>query len=138
MRNVAILGSGIAGLSLGYWLKRSNDVSFKIFEKNNCYGGLARSFEWHGFNYDIATHRFYTNDNDVLSSMLSMVAMSRQIRRSKLFIFDSWVNEPINPSELMKLIPFENKVELLLDLITQKKVVNNRNNFKEYVVEKYG
>ena len=100
MTRVAILGSGIAGLSVGYWLEQTKNIDYRIFERNETYGGLARSFKWHDFNCDFATHRFYTTDEEVLLAMLTLVPMSRHIRRSKLFILDSWVNDPINPSEL--------------------------------------
>lgn len=138
MKKIAILGSGIAGLSAGFFLKDIEELEFKIFEKSNTYGGLARSFNWHGFECDFATHRFYTTDQDVLSAILSIVPMTRQIRRSKLYILDSWLNDPINPSELIKHIPIKDKLRLFRDLINQKSEVKNANNFSEYVIEKFG
>ncbi len=43
---------------------------FQVFERESYYGGLARSFDWHGFSCDFAAHRFFTNDEDVLRSVL--------------------------------------------------------------------
>ena len=138
MKRVAILGSGIAGLSVGYWLEQTKNIDYRIFERNETYGGLARSFKWHDFNCDFATHRFYTTDEEVRLAMLTLVPMSRHIRRSKLFILDSWVNDPINPTELFNLIPIKDKFQLFFDLVTQKNQIAQARNFKDYVIQKFG
>lgn len=138
MKKIAILGAGIAGLSAGYFLEQKENVDYRIFEKSDYFGGIARSFRWHGFNCDFATHRFFTHNDDVRSAILSLVPMTHQTRRSKIFINNSWINDPINPLELLSVVPPEEKIRLIFDLITQKKSVNNVNNFEEYVTKKYG
>jgi GT2 family glycosyltransferase/protoporphyrinogen oxidase len=70
--------------------------------------------------------------------MLSLVPMTYQIRRSKLYIKDTWINDPVNPSELLKLIPFPEKIRLTLDLLKQKENVQGARNFEAYVVDKFG
>lgn len=138
MKKVAILGAGIAGLSAGFFLQEKENIEFKIFESSANYGGLARSFKWHGFNCDFATHRFFTHNDEVRNTILSLVPMAHQIRRSKIFIRDTWVNDPINPLDLINLIPLKDRIKLVFDLITQENNVSDANNFEEFVTKKYG
>lgn len=104
MKKVAILGGGAAGLAVGYYLAKAN-VDFMLFEKEEYTGGLARSFKWHGFTCDFAAHRFFTNNEDVKNETLQLVPMLRHYRRSKLYVKDHWLNDPINPAELARVIP---------------------------------
>jgi len=98
LKSIAILGAGIAGLSSAYYLKK-NGFNVQVFERESYYGGLARSFDWHGFSCDFAAHRFFTNDEDVLRSVFRLNPMLRHVRRSKLFVRNAWLNDPINPME---------------------------------------
>ena len=96
---IAILGGGISGLSLGWLLKQSGWTS-TIFERQATCGGLARSFQWHGFNCDIAAHRLYTSNKTTLKTLSSLVPLVRNIRQSKIFIDGKWITDPVNPIEL--------------------------------------
>ena len=97
---VAILGGGISGLSCG-WLLQQEGIDFKIFERQSYYGGLARSFDWHGFHCDIASHRLFTNDRATLERLQALTPLIRHNRRSKIFIHDKWITDPVSPIELV-------------------------------------
>jgi protoporphyrinogen oxidase len=57
---VHILGAGPAGLAAAYEAsRRGHEVV--VIERENCVGGLAKSFEWHGFVLDFGPHFFITN-----------------------------------------------------------------------------
>ncbi|WP_447971360.1 protoporphyrinogen/coproporphyrinogen oxidase [Nitrospira sp. M1] len=102
---VAILGGGISGLSLG-WLLKQSGWSPTVFERQSCYGGLARSFQWHGFHCDIAAHRFYTTNQATFHTFSSLVPLVRNVRQSKIFIEGKWITDPVNPLELaVKFFP---------------------------------
>ncbi|MCH7665737.1 MAG: FAD-dependent oxidoreductase [Acidobacteria bacterium] len=97
---VAILGAGVSGLSCASLLKeRGYDVT--IFEASDRIGGLARSFEWHGFFCDIAPHRLFTHDKEALEHLLALVPMKKHQRRSKICIGGKMVRDPVNPVELL-------------------------------------
>jgi len=133
---IAILGAGISGLSAGYFLKNAG-IEFKIFEKNQTYGGLARSFLWHGHYCDFAAHRFFTTSNEVESILLDLVPMVHHTRRSELYIKGNWINDPINPMELFEFIPFREKVQLIFELLNKPKDVET-DNFEDFVVNRHG
>ena len=60
-KKVIILGSGLAGISAGYKLKKK-DIDFEIFEKENEYGGLCRRLKIGKFIFDRFPHFSFTKD----------------------------------------------------------------------------
>ncbi len=137
IKNIAILGAGVAGLTSAYFLKNSG-IKVQVFERESYYGGLARSFDWHGFSCDFAAHRFFTNDEEVLRAVLKLNPMLRHIRRSKLFIRNAWLNDPINPIELIRLLPKKEALQLMKELIRPSHSVDQAKNFEEYILSHYG
>lgn len=72
MKNVAILGAGISGLSIGKMLKKSLDV--KIFEKGEHYGGIAKTKTVDEAAYHmIGGHCFNSKHQDVLDFVFNEV-----------------------------------------------------------------
>lgn len=136
MKKIAILGAGISGLSAGFFLNNAG-IEFKIFEKQGSYGGLAKSYLWHGHYCDFAAHRFFTTSNEVESIILDLVPMVHHTRRSKLYIKGNWVNDPINPIELLKFIPLKEKIHLVLELLFKANEVET-DNFQDFVINKHG
>jgi len=137
IKKVAILGGGAAGLAAGHNLLKAN-IEFTLFEKEDYYGGLARSFQWHGFDCDFAAHRFFTNDEEVKKEALQLVPMLRHYRRSKLYVKGHWLNDPINPAELARVIPLREALKMAAELARPTRNQDQARNFKEYVVGKYG
>ena len=101
MARVGILGAGIAGLSSA-WLLEKNGVDAVVFEEQAYAGGLARSFQWHGFWCDFAVHRLFTNDEEVLQQLIALVPMGRHIRRSRIYLAGKWLRDPLDVVELAK------------------------------------
>jgi len=97
---VAILGGGASGLISG-WLLKKNGIDFKVFERQPYYGGIARTFDWHGFKCDIASHRLFTKDKNVLDELKSIVPLIKHNRKSQIFIGGKWIKDPVNPTELV-------------------------------------
>ena len=97
---VAIIGAGMSGLSCGMFLKK-NGADFQVFESTERIGGLARSFKWHGINCDLAPHRLFTKNEEILNELLSLVPMKMQQRKSKMFIRGKMIRDPVNPFELL-------------------------------------
>jgi len=53
VKNVVIIGGGLAGLSAGYHLAEESPT---LFERENVVGGLCRSFKQDGFTFDCTGH----------------------------------------------------------------------------------
>lgn len=99
--NIAILGAGIAGLSVAHFLRRHPSISLTVFEASSVVGGLARSFNWHGFSCDLAPHRLYAHNRADIQELLAMVPMHRVRRRSRIQVGGKWIQDPVNALEVM-------------------------------------
>ena len=95
---VLILGGGLAGLSLAYFLKRPSVV----LEKERRLGGLCRSFRLRGITYDIGPHILFSHDEKILNLHTTLTPTAR-IRRS---------NQIFHRGRLVKY-PFENDLAAL-------------------------
>ena len=67
---VGILGGGVAGVSLGRLLNKAHDITILESEPNA--GGLARSFPFRGFSYDVGPHIIFSRKPEVLKYMLEI------------------------------------------------------------------
>lgn len=61
MSDNIILGSGIAGLSAAYHLKKQG-IDSVIYEKDNDWGGLCGNFTIDGFRFDRFVHFSFAPD----------------------------------------------------------------------------
>jgi len=113
---IAVLGAGISGLSTAWLLKRRG-IDVRLLEASDRIGGLARSFEWHGVKCDIAPHRFFTNDQEILSTFLNLVPMSAHKRNSRIFMAGHVMRDPINPVELVLKLPAATSSRLVWDFL---------------------
>ena len=66
MREIGILGGGIAGLSLAYFIGEQAEV----LEKNSRSGGLCRSFQKDGFTFDLGGHILFSKDAEILDFVM--------------------------------------------------------------------
>ncbi|HTA62633.1 MAG TPA: FAD/NAD(P)-binding protein, partial [Bacteroidia bacterium] len=70
---IAIIGGGVSGLSLAYFLKAKN-IDFVLFEKENCVGGNAHTRKIIHNNkekyVDMAVNDFNPKTYHILSDLL--------------------------------------------------------------------
>ena len=96
--DVAILGGGIAGLSLASFL----DKSAVVLERDTVVGGLSRSYSLNGVAYDLGPHIIFSKNAQVLDLHTTLVETNR-LRRSNQIVFGD---------RLIKY-PFENDLSSL-------------------------
>ena len=136
MPHVTILGAGVAGLSSG-WLLKQAGIDFTILEKQNVAGGLARSFEWHGFSCDFAAHRLFTSDENVLKQLLNLVPMGRQVRRSRIYLRGHWMRDPLDVVELAQKLGMNERLSILWSYAFRPRRLEEVN-FENFVLSRYG
>jgi len=73
MDNITIIGAGIAGLTAGYHLSQKG-MKVTVVEKEDRPGGLARSFQYGDYIFDVGPHRFHTDDQTVLRFIKMILA----------------------------------------------------------------
>ncbi|MDR1579089.1 MAG: FAD-dependent oxidoreductase, partial [Synergistaceae bacterium] len=94
---LVILGGGLAGISLAYFLQNEPDITtVDIIEKESRVGGLCRSFIHDGRFVDIGPHIFFSKDGETLSFMLDILGDNvNSLRRSNRIIHkDRFVQYP--------------------------------------------
>jgi protoporphyrinogen oxidase len=95
-----ILGGGMAGLSLAYFLEEPS----LILEKEAQLGGLCRSFKLNGIWYDIGPHIMFSKHENILQLHTSLIETSRIRRSNKVFFKGRYVKYPFE-NELSALDP---------------------------------
>lgn len=135
MKNILIVGAGVNGLTLAY--KLLNKYNITIIEKEDKVGGLARSFNYGSFKYDIGPHRFHTDDKEVLQFIKKIIYRDyiKILRKSEVHLFDKYHSWPIRASSLFKL-PLNIIFKSSIDLIFKKKYLGK--SFSDYILNKYG
>lgn len=135
MKNILIVGAGVNGLTLAYKLLNKHNIT--ILEKEECVGGLARSFKYGPFTYDIGPHRFHTDDQEVLDFIKKVLDKEYTIvlRKSEVYLFGRYHDWPIRATSLFKL-PLNITFKAFMDLVFKKRYIGNT--FPAYVLNKYG
>lgn len=102
---IIILGAGISGVSLAYYLQKFRKVKeITILEKEKVPGGLLRSFNCNGIAYDIGPHIIFSKHKDILEKNIEILGKNvTKIKRSNKIIYKNrYIKYPFE-NELSKL-----------------------------------
>lgn len=106
---IIIIGSGLAGLSAGYKLRKSNEII--IFEKDAEVGGMTTSYcqDHTGKKYFIEKyyHYIFRSDSELLA-LIKELGLERQMLwlKGKNAYFVDGINYPLNtPPEILRFSP---------------------------------
>lgn len=107
--NVTILGAGLSGIALAYFIQENPNIDhIDIIEKESSSGGLCRSIHKDGYVYDIGPHILFSKDKEMLDLMLSVLDEKNDLKRSNQIIYKGhYVQYPFE-NDLSKL-PDEDK-----------------------------
>jgi protoporphyrinogen oxidase len=130
-RKIAIIGGGLGGLTLGYFLSKKGE-KVTIFEKENFLGGLVGGFKIEGENLERLYHHFFKTDVDLIN-LLEETGLEKNIKWYKSLTGIYWKN---------KMYPFNGAIDLLkfkpLSLIDKVRMglvalyLGMDNNWKKY------
>lgn len=136
MPSVTIIGAGVAGLTIGYQLARRN-YAVTVVEKNDVVGGLARTFHYGDFHFDVGPHRFHT-ENPRVAAFIREILKDEAIeipRKSGARMFGRFHEWPLRPSILLAM-PIALMVRGARDLLFRERLEGD--SFEADVVNKYG
>lgn len=134
--HVTIVGAGIMGLTLGFRLSEAG-VPVTVLERENEVGGLARSFFYDGYTFDIGPHRFHLEDS-VVNQFLDKVLLDESVlfeRRSGVYFSGRYFDWPLRPSGIIRL-PAKTLLNVAKDLFSRTS--REGNSFEDYVLAQYG
>lgn len=139
--NIIIIGAGPAGLGAAYELSRQ-DTRCQVYDKNDSVGGLARTFYFHGYPFDVGPHRFYTKNNQINqlwqellgADLLPVKRLTRIYYRNKLFYY------PIRPMNALWNLGFLTSAAVFFSYLGGKFRFWHRppKNFEEWMVKHFG
>jgi len=124
MKKVAIIGGGVIGLSLAYYLTKNGD-SVTIIEKSNEVGGLASGFKIEGQSLEKFYHHLFRSDKDI-QELFNELGIGTKLKwiRSEMGFFDGGNLYDFSTSfDLVKFppVPFLDRIRAgLVSLYLQK------------------
>jgi len=132
-----VVGAGVAGLSFADSVL-GEDRSAVIVERNDHVGGLARSYLYDDYWFDVGPKRFHTEDQQVLEYLLSVMGEDYIVvsRSSAVHLFGRYFPWPLDHRALFRL-PFKVMLSAGLDLV-RRQAPRDENSFTEYTRSKYG
>ena len=134
--HAVIVGAGVAGLTIAYQLTRQG-YRTTIVEKNDTVGGLARTFHYGNFHFDVGPHRFHTENRrvaDFIRAILGEEAIEIP-RKSGARMFGRFHEWPLRPGILASM-PFSLMLRGARDLVFKERLPGE--SFEADVVNKYG
>ncbi len=137
-RPVVIVGAGVTGLSLAALLAMRG-IRSVVVEKEDRVGGLARSFTYDGFTFDIGPHRFHSEKEEVVKFIRETLGSDylEIDRNSQVHFAGHYYPWPLRPKELLLHFPPRIAVQVILDLM----LLYRRNepvSFRDQIENMYG
>lgn len=138
--DILILGGGWSGLVAADLISANyGNKKVVILEKENDIGGLARTFHFRGFRFDIGGHRLCFRGDDNIIYLKKIVSESSLLclkTRAKILFNDKYINYPVSLSSILKI----NKkliFKILFEIFTKRKK-RKEENFEDWIVSNYG
>lgn len=133
---VVVVGAGVAGLTLAYKLSLAG-IRVLVVEKEAEAGGLARSFCYGDYVFDIGPHRFHSDNPEVMTFVKHILDGNYLTigRKSGVWMFDRYFEWPLDLAAAFG-IPVSVLAATAKDLLLKKK--NAGECFEDYIVSEYG
>ncbi len=134
--NVVVVGAGVAGLTLADKLAERGHAVV-VVEKQPEVGGLARSFRYGAWVFDIGPHRFHTYSPAVEEYVTGVLRDELRIidRRSSVYLFGKLHRWPLRTRSLLRLPP-SMVLRCFVDLF--RKSEYDGCSFESFIVSRYG
>jgi len=132
LKEIGILGGGIAGLSLAYFLGDQSEV----IEKDSRAGGLCRSYEKDGFTFDLGGHIIFSKDEEILDLELSLLKgkVNKLERRAACWFKDRFVKYPFENG--LSVLDKNDAYECLMNFLSNPQ--RQQNNFEDWIYNTFG
>ncbi|MEK6942239.1 MAG: FAD-dependent oxidoreductase [archaeon] len=130
-----IIGGGITGLAIAYYLKSKK---CEIFEKESELGGLCRSKKAGGYIMDYAVHTLITKEPYIrrLHGIFLRGNIVRQKANPKIFFAGKYVNYPFQAS--LYALPLQVQKECFEGIVAAQKIKQKPKNFHDWTIKTFG
>lgn len=133
---IGILGGGIAGISLSIFLR--DKYKSTILEKSNNLGGLARSYKYKGFYYDIGPHIIFSKNKEILQFMLDVGGdnLKNYTRSNQIWLDGKFIRYPFE--NFLGLLDNEDNKNCLNDFLLNPYKNFSPQNMYQFFLKKFG
>ncbi len=136
MRQTIVLGSGIAGISACYHLKKKGE-EVVIYEKDNDWGGLCANFTIDGFRFDKFVHFTFADSEYIRNLFEESSPTYAHPSVSSNYYKGYWLKHPAQNN--IAPLPIDEKVEIIKGFINRKnKSFEEIENYEEWLRVQYG
>lgn len=143
MKDVIVIGSGIAGLSCGLELEKEN-IDFQILEEKDRTGGAIESVRFNDFLVETGPHAFSSNSKEILDIVKDLgienLLLEAKTESNKRYIFlnNNLVPLPRNPFELYKtdLLSKDGKYTILEELFIPRE--DKEETVEQFISRRFG
>jgi protoporphyrinogen oxidase len=140
MRPIVIVGAGITGCVIARELAKIGHEVILI-EREAGVGGLARTFRYNGFSFDIGPHRFFSQNPQIIDFIKNILKEDYSImnRDSEVYFLGKYYPWPLRPAVLFNF-PLITTLKSCLDLILMagRSKKKEPDNFEDYILANYG
>ncbi len=132
MTEIGILGGGVAGLSLAYFIGEQAEV----LEKSSRAGGLCRSFEKDGFTFDLGGHILFSKDQEILNLELSLLhgKLNKLERKAACWFKNRFVKYPFENG--LSMLDKDDAYACLINFISNPQ--RPQHNFEDWIYNTFG
>ncbi len=140
MRKILILGGGVSGLALEYFLKNAPEIEVCGLERQKYLGGHAHTWEEDGFYWDEGPHIFFGSEEKV-SPFFDFSECTEQEATVLNYADGFWINHPIYVN--LYSLPSDQKSKMVKSLSTAKAQSDlnqseTPENYLEWLIQNYG
>ncbi|MBN1871551.1 MAG: FAD-dependent oxidoreductase [Candidatus Omnitrophica bacterium] len=140
MDPIVVVGAGVTGCVIAARLV-SEGYKIILIEKDSRIGGLAKTFRYGDFIFDIGPHRFFTHKKRVYKFIKETLRGNYNIipRRSDVFFLDKYYSWPLRPTVLFNL-PLSTSMKSAWDLLLMgiRRNKKSSDTFEDYILKNYG
>ncbi|MCH7480883.1 MAG: FAD-dependent oxidoreductase, partial [Chloroflexi bacterium] len=141
---VVILGAGVGGLAVGYFLARTGKYQVTVIERSSEIGGLCGTFEHNGFKLDYGPHKLYSVIPGILDEIRELMGarLLELPKKNRLFLRGHLVDYPLRLGNLAKVLGigtflqlgFGFAVEFLKGIFDK----SEPDSYEEYIIRRFG
>jgi protoporphyrinogen oxidase len=137
---VVIIGAGPAGLTAAYELTKL-DVSPIVIEKGDKVGGLARTEDYNGFQFDMGGHRFFSKVEAVNRTWREILGdqFMRRPRLSRIYYNRKFFDYPLKPLNALAGLGLWQSTLIVLSYIRWRvRPYPQEDTFEQWVTNRFG
>ena len=143
-KNVVVLGGGVAGLAMGYFLSRDGKYKVTVLEQAPITGGLCASFRHDGFVLDHGAHKLYSAIPGILDEIRGLMGerLIKLPKKNRIYLQGHLLDYPLRLGNLVKALGFGMFIKLGFGYAaTLVRGLFNRKppaSYEEYMIKYFG